>query len=274
MTNRTTKRRSTQFYRFHGQWLLILAATTATMPFPTSTRLPVFGLECKPSRGSGESSVTPVKSYPVSSLRKAAAFALMCCDLIVLQTPRLAAQSGMNCHATNAHATETREAVAPEKLPPPQKLTGIGNAHLRITASPEAQAWFDQGLNLYHDFWDYESARAFEQGVRVDPQCAMCYWGLYLAETFRRSSSKHFADEALAKAVSLKGHASKSERFYIEASAAHEAEKDNKEAEGDSREVQILRKLVRHSPKDTHARIFLAWTLMEGYDDDGNPRKG
>jgi tetratricopeptide (TPR) repeat protein len=156
----------------------------------------------------------------------------------------------------------------------PQKTNGIGNVHIRITATPEAQAWFDQGLNLYHDFWDYESARAFEQGVRVDPQCAMCYWGLYLAETFRRSSSKHFADEALAKAVSLKGHASKSERFYIEASAAHEAEKDNKEAEGDSKEVQILRKLVRHSPKDTHARIFLAWTLMEGYDDDGNPRKG
>jgi tetratricopeptide (TPR) repeat protein len=172
------------------------------------------------------------------------------------------------------HAMGTQEEMAPDKLPVPQKTNGIGNVHIRITATPEAQAWFDQGLNLYHDFWDYESARAFEQGVRVDPQCAMCYWGLYLAETFRRSSSKHFADEALAKAVSLKGHASKSERFYIEASAAHEAEKDNKEAEGDSKEVQILRKLVRHSPTDTHARIFLAWTLMEGYDDDGNPRKG
>jgi hypothetical protein len=32
-----------------------------------------------------------------------------------------------------------------------------------------------QGLNLLHDFWDYESARAFEESVRVDPQCAMCY---------------------------------------------------------------------------------------------------
>ena len=183
--------------------------------------------------------------------------------------PGAVGQTGTMCHAMG-----TQEEMAPDKLPVPQKTNGIGNVHIRITATPEAQAWFDQGLNLYHDFWDYESARAFEQGVRVDPQCAMCYWGLYLAETFRRSSSKHFADEALAKAVSLKGHASKSERFYIEASAAHEAEKDNKEAEGDSKEVQILRKLVRHSPKDTHARIFLAWTLMEGYDDDGNPRKG
>ncbi len=159
----------------------------------------------------------------------------------------------------------------------PQRLTGIGNVHIKITATPEAQAWFDQGLNLYHDFWDYESARAFEQGVRVDPQCAMCYWGLYLVETFRRSPGKHFADEALAKAVSLKGHAGKTERLYIEASAAHEAAaKDQKDADdaGDSKEAQILRKLVKRNPKDTQARIFLAETLIEGYDDDGKPRKG
>jgi hypothetical protein len=66
--------------------------------------------------------------------------------------------------------------MPPEKLPPSIRMSGIGNAHMEITATPEAQMWFDQGLNLLHDFWDYESARAFEQGVRVDPQCAMCYW--------------------------------------------------------------------------------------------------
>ena len=68
---------------------------------------------------------------------------------------------------------------APDSLPAPVKMTGIGNSHLTIKATPEAQMWFDQGLTLLHDFWDYESIRAFEQSVRVDPQCAMCYWGLY-----------------------------------------------------------------------------------------------
>jgi hypothetical protein len=63
-------------------------------------------------------------------------------------------------------------------------MTGIGNAHLKITANPGAQIWFDQGLNLIHDYSDYESARAFEQSIRVDPKCAMCYWGLYKAESF------------------------------------------------------------------------------------------
>jgi tetratricopeptide (TPR) repeat protein len=175
------------------------------------------------------------------------------------------------------HEMGTVDATPPERYPVPQKLTGIGNAHLQITATPEAQMWFDQGLNLYHDFWDYESVRAFEQGVRVDPQCAMCYWGLYLAETFRHSSSKHFAEQALAKAVSLKGHASKAERLYIEASAAHEAaetDKKNENHNGDTKEVQLLGKLAKTAPHDRQARIFLAWALMDGYDADGNPKQG
>jgi hypothetical protein len=192
-------------------------------------------------------------------------------------SPQALAQSGSTTPSVHCHSLGTQDEIPPDKLPAPQKLSGIGNIHIKITASPEAQMWFDQGLNLYHDFWEYESLRAFQQGVRVDPQCAMCYWGIYQAEIFRHSSSKHFADAALAKAVSLKGHASKAERLYIEASAAHEAEeKDKKDdaKEGDSREVQILRKLVKHSPKDSQARIFLAWALMDGYDDDGNARKG
>src|SRR5690348_17869820 len=54
-------------------------------------------------------------------------------------------------------AMETRDEIAPDQLPPPEKLAGIGNAHMQITATPEAQMWFDQGLNLLHDYWDYES---------------------------------------------------------------------------------------------------------------------
>jgi hypothetical protein len=183
---------------------------------------------------------------------------------------RVAEQSGMSCHAMG-----TLDETAPDKYPEPQKLTGIGNVHLKITATPEAQMWFDQGLNLLHDFWDYEAVRAFEQGVRVDPKCAMCYWGLYQAESFR-GSSKHFAHEALRQAVSLKGHVSKAQRLYIEASAAEEAAgMENKDDhKGESKKKQLLRKLVKNSPKDSQARIFLAEALMDGYDDAGEPQAG
>jgi tetratricopeptide (TPR) repeat protein len=206
-----------------------------------------------------------------------AAFALITVCLIVGHAQRITAQIGMNCHPM-----DTREAVAPEKLPPPQKFTGIGNAHIRITATPEAQMWFDQGLNLLHDFWDYESLRAFEQSVRVDPQCAMCYWGIYRAvKANYRTPNKYFRDQALTKAVSLKGHVSKSERLYIEAGAAVEAAEKSEKSErserkdtspAESKEIQLYRKLVKRDPKDMQARIFLAWALTDGYDDDGQPR--
>jgi hypothetical protein len=203
--------------------------------------------------------------------RTVASLAAVCLAAGASLAPAAGAQTDMTCHAMG-----TRDELPLDKLPVPLKLTGIGNAHIKITGSPEAQVWFDQGLNLYHDFWDYESARAFEQGMRVDSNCAMCYWGIYLAETFRRSSSKHFADQALAKAVSLKGHASKAERLYIEASAAHEAaaKDSNDDKADDSKEMALRRKLVKQNPKDTQARIFLAWALMDGYDEGGNPRKG
>jgi hypothetical protein len=211
-------------------------------------------------------------SRPILLPHHWAAAVLMTVLLLLGYAPGTTAQSGMSCHTMGM-----REEVPPEKLPPPQKLTGIGNAHIRITATPEAQMWFDQGLNLLHDFWDYESVRAFEQSVRVDPQCAMCYWGVYQAEKFRHSNSAYFADPALGKAVSLKGRVSKWERLYIEASAAAEAtEKSEKEEKktGDSKEVQLYRKLVRGNPEDTQARIFLANSLSDGYDDNDQPRAG
>jgi hypothetical protein len=213
-----------------------------------------------------------IDSRPSLLSRNRATLALLAVFLLSGSAPRTTAQSGMSCHAM-----DMREEVPPEKLPPPQKLTSIGNAHIRITATPEAQMWFDQGLNLLHDFWDYESVRAFEQSVRVDPQCAMCYWGVYQAEKFRHSNSAYFADPALAKAVSLKGRASKSERLYIEASvAADAAERSEKEEKktGDSKEVQLYRKLVKGSPADMQARIFLANALSDGYDDNDQPRTG
>ena len=217
--------------------------------------------------------MTLSESCPVLPSRKMTVFALITVYLIVGYAQRITAQTGMNCHSMG-----TQESVAPEKLPPPLKLTGIGNAHIRITATPEAQMWFEQGLNLLQDFWYYESIRAFEQGVRVDPECAMCYWGIYqAAKSNYRVDNKYYQDQALTKAVSLKGHASKTERLYIDASSAAEAaakskKKDNTTTE--SKEVQLYRKLVKRDPKDMQARIFLAAALGDGYDDDGYPRAG
>jgi hypothetical protein len=159
---------------------------------------------------------------------------------------------------------------APEQLPAPVRMTGIGNSHIAIKASPEAQAWFDQGLSLLHDFWEYESAKAFEQGIRVDPNCAMCYWGLAKAELSRGDEAETYGKKALAKAVELESHAGSAGKLYIEAAQAESDAKD-----GDrSAAIAILRKLVKKNPKDIEARIFLAGAVGNGYDDKGEPKPG
>jgi tetratricopeptide (TPR) repeat protein len=169
-----------------------------------------------------------------------------------------------------------KEIAPPEKLPVPLKMAGIGNSHLAITGTPEAQMWFDQGLNLLHDFWDYESERAFEQGIRVDPNCAMCYWGLYQALMFRHSVATGYSDKALAGAVKLKDKVSKQEQGYIEAAVAGNVAVKTGEpgAPTGEDEIVVWRRMVKEYPADLQAKIFLSGSVRDGYDGAGEPKKG
>jgi tetratricopeptide (TPR) repeat protein len=172
---------------------------------------------------------------------------------------------------------DSGDPVPPEQLPPPQHIEGVGNVRFPISANAEAQKWFEQGYNLLYDFWDYEADRAFEQSIRADGNCAMCYWGLYQAEIFNHSETKTYADASLAKAVGLESHASGREKLYIQASEAHEAairqagSEDKAKFDG---EIEILRTLVKKNKNDTNARIALAEAVNDGFDDAGAPRKG
>jgi tetratricopeptide (TPR) repeat protein len=181
------------------------------------------------------------------------------------------------CPGSGHMGMQMKEVPAPETLPAPLKMTGIGNSHLAITANPEAQAWFDQGLNMLHDFWDYESARAFEQSIRVDPNCAMCYWGLYRALMFRSDEPTAYSEEALANAVKREDSADRAEQLYIQAAVAdNDAIKATKPDEhpDNTKEVTIYRQLVKERPNDTQAKLFLASAVRDGYDDAGEPEKG
>ncbi len=172
--------------------------------------------------------------------------------LLPLSSP---AQMDMSVHAMGATQSQT----PPSDLPAPVKMTAIGNSHMAITAKREAQMWFDQGLNLLHDYWDYESALAFEQSIRADPLCAICYWGLYQAESFYHGLAQGYAAPALAKAVELKSHAGKRERLFIEATAASvEARESPKPGPLFAKANRIWHRLGKDYPKDIQAQLFLA----------------
>lgn len=46
------------------------------------------------------------------------------------------------------------------------------------TTSPEAQIWFDRGLNWLFGFNHGEAVKCFRKAIDSDPECAMAYWGV------------------------------------------------------------------------------------------------
>lgn len=53
-------------------------------------------------------------------------------------------------------------------------------AYCRVitTSSPEAQGWFDRGLNWTYGYNHEEADACFKQALRYDPDCAMAHWGV------------------------------------------------------------------------------------------------
>ena len=67
--------------------------------------------------------------------------------------------------------------VALQSTVAPPLWKNLGALHYPVTANPEAQQYFDQGLRLAYAFNHAEAQRAFRRGQELDPACAMCYWG-------------------------------------------------------------------------------------------------
>ena len=75
--------------------------------------------------------------------------------------------------AATASAPATR---TPSDDPP--LMEGLGTLSLRITTfSSAAERFFNQGYRLAWAFNHDEARRAFRKAQRLDPDCAMCFWG-------------------------------------------------------------------------------------------------
>jgi tetratricopeptide (TPR) repeat protein len=103
--------------------------------------------------------------------------------------------------------------------------TDLGSYHRTITTNnANAQRYFDQGLRLVFGFNHAEAIRAFAEAARIDPNCAMCYWGIAYAygphvNAGMDSASGVAAYAAAQKAQSLSRYANPTERAFIVAVA-------------------------------------------------------
>ena len=83
------------------------------------------------------------------------------------------------------------------------------------SAQPEVQSFFDQGVGQLHGFWYFEAERSFRQVARLDPDCAMAYWGMAMANVDNGERAAGFARVGWLK----RGLVSERERLYIDAMA-------------------------------------------------------
>ncbi|WPZ35993.1 tetratricopeptide repeat protein [Thalassobaculum sp. OXR-137] len=49
------------------------------------------------------------------------------------------------------------------------------------TAPPDAQTWFDRGLNWLFAYNHEEAVACFHRALEADPGCAMAWWGIAYA---------------------------------------------------------------------------------------------
>ncbi len=176
---------------------------------------------------------------------------------------------------------------------PARLMEGMGRSSFPITTtSPEAQAFFNQGVAQLHSFWVRESERSFMQAAQLDPDAAMAYWGIAIsaAGDYRPAfqlmrnrsrqgqapaepdSGRARALEAIKKAMELRSRVSERERLYIEALSARR-DPESKDATGEY--TRGLRKLVAAYPDDLEAKSILALAIQNGYEPvTREPREG
>jgi tetratricopeptide (TPR) repeat protein len=146
---------------------------------------------------------------------------------------------------------------------------GLGVHHVPITATPEAQKFFDQGINLVFGFNHAEAIRSFREAARLDPNCAMCWWGLALA--LGPNINLPMPDDAVApawaslrKAQALAPKVTPREQAYI-AALAKRYSADKKANRGLLNEVyaQAMGDLAKQYPDDLDAQTFWAEAMMD-----------
>jgi tetratricopeptide (TPR) repeat protein len=152
---------------------------------------------------------------------------------------------------------------------------GMGDYHHPITTrDPGAQKYFDQGLIIDFAFNHAESVRSFRAAQRLDPECAMCYWGEALAlgpninvtsngKVVMSDEDRIAAHAAVQKAVALKDGAAKRERDYIDALATrYNGDPSTPREPLDEAYVDAMRVLYEKYPDDDVVASLFAESLM------------
>jgi peroxiredoxin len=137
-------------------------------------------------------------------------------------------------------------------------MKGTGNVHFPITTHNRmAQRFFDQGLGQLHGFWYFEAERSFREVSELDPECAVAYWGMAMANIDNEERARGF----LADAKTIESKASPREAAYIDAFEAYlKPGQDDK-----ARKLAYAKALekIAHDYDDIEAKAFQCLMLWD-----------
>ena len=142
-------------------------------------------------------------------------------------------------------------------------LGTTGRVTFPVTTSVvQTQQFFNQGVGQLHGFWYFEAERSFRQAAKLDPDCAMTYFGMALANVNNDTRAKGF----LAEAVKRKSKSSEREQKYIDAlDAWYKADvgDEKKKKERIRNYVNALEEILYRFPDDLEAKAMLGMGLWQ-----------
>ena len=152
----------------------------------------------------------------------------------------------------------------------PPLWEGLGGVTYKVTTTnPQAQAYFDQGLRLTYAFNHDEAQRAFRKAQKLDPGCAMCFWGeaLVLGPNINLPMQEEAVAPAVAaaeKARALAAKASPREQALIAALSTRYG-KDAKadRAPLDAAYAAAMEKVAAQFPDDDEIQVLYAEAVMD-----------
>ena len=152
----------------------------------------------------------------------------------------------------------------------PPLWDGLGGVTYKITTSSElAQSYFNQGLRLAYAFNHSEAQRAFRKAQKLDPDCAMCFWGeaLVLGPNINLPMQEDALAPALAAAEKARMLASKAtphEQALIAAvSTRYAKDADANRAPLDAAYALAMEKVAAQFPDDNEIAVLYAESVMD-----------
>src|SRR5689334_13129404 len=185
--------------------------------------------------------------------------------LLALSANTVWAQATVHQHY--AKDARTEQPAADGRMAP--RLQSLGSHKFPVsTKSAQAQKFIDQGLNLSYGLNHAEAGRAFAEAARLDPRCAIAFWGQALVLGPNINAPMDPADEPTAlaligQAMALRSGASARERCYIEARAERYEGKAERRATCDSAYSQAMHEHARRYPTGLDAQALWVESAMD-----------